>query len=176
MPIYGVVTFMGKDTIKVYTIAMLKVLQKEEHACNLCLQIIYIYLVVAESLHLYVGCQFFSYLAAVSYLCLDYHFLILIKHTAGKKESYLSLLITNVHCPIKVHLTLFFIRLANMDTAIYTPSLEKFGTFSIVAWLRYVIDNNMLLLYFLQLTGKGWQQLLEVGYPKFVKTTSKVSD
>jgi len=33
----------------------------------------------------------------------------------------------------------------------------------------------MLLLYFLQLTGKGWQQLLEVGYPKFVETTSKVS-
>jgi len=55
----------------------LKVLQKEKHAYNLCLQIIYLYL-VAESLHICVGCQFFSYLAAVSYLCLDYHFLIVI--------------------------------------------------------------------------------------------------
>jgi hypothetical protein len=123
---------------------MLKVLQREEHACNLCLQIIYLYLVVAESLHLCIGCQFFSYLAAVSYLCLDYHYLILIKHTAGKKESYLSLLITNVHCPIKVHLTLFFIRLANMDTAIYTLKSGEVWNFQhcclakICYWQQYI--------------------------------------
>lgn len=124
MPIYGVVSFMGKDTINVYTITMLRVLQKEENAYNLCLQIIYLVLVVAESLHLFVGCQFFSYLPAVSYLCPECHFLNLLKRTAGKKESYLSLLITNAHCPTKVHLTLFFIRLANMDTAIYIKSGE----------------------------------------------------
>jgi hypothetical protein len=35
MPIYGVVSFMGKDIINGYTITMPKVLQKEENAYNL---------------------------------------------------------------------------------------------------------------------------------------------
>jgi hypothetical protein len=37
------------------------------------------------------------------------------------------------------------------------------------------LSNITICYFFLQLTGKGWQQLLEVGYTVFAKTTSKIS-
>jgi len=40
---------------------------------------------------------------------------------------------------------------------------------------RPLSDQGPFDIVLHKLTGKGWQQLLEVGYPKFVETTSKVS-
>ena len=47
----------------------------------------------------------------------------------------------------------------------------KFGYFCCSLRFPYFIDNKMITLYFLQLTGKDWQRRLEVSNTKYVKTT-----